>query len=348
MKNKLGEAMGNIAVPAQFPAKSVDRAILVACAAYALLLVAFWFVARHFDMEVRIHGHMPSSFTAFALLLAPYWFFGFGAAEMLQRLLTNRAVRVLVAGLLLVPYLIFSAPRGEFRWVYAVVLFSIPVAIAALYEFLPPGGARPAIGKLCWQDVIALAVVGLPVGFGWIRGSFPHPGLSALPKFLLVDSALYAFLVVRRLEGVGYDFRARARDVVIGLRECSFFAPIAIMLGIGVGFIAPHGYMPPASSASAALLVTFFFVAIPEELLFRGLLQNLLEKRIGYPSSLFVASLIFGLSHFNKPLPFNWRYVLLATIAGVFYGRAWRDRRRLLSSATTHTMVDVIWSLWFR
>jgi hypothetical protein len=207
---------------------------------------------------------------------------------------------------------------------------------------------RPATGKLCWQDVIALAVVGLPVEFGWIRGSFPHPGLSALPKILLVDSTLYAFLVVRRLEGVGYDFRARVRDAFIGLRECSFFAPIAIVVGIGVGFIMPHGGMPPASSASAALLVTFFFVAIPEELFFRGLLQNLLEKRIGYTGSLFVTSVIFGLSHFNKPQPFNWRYVLLATIAGVFYGRAWRDRRRVLSSATTHTMVDVIWSTWFR
>ena len=146
---------------------------LLACAAYALLLVAFWFVARHFAMEARIQGHMASSFTAFALLLAPYWFFGFGAAGMLQRFLTNRAVRVLIPGLLLVPYLIFSVPRGEFRWVYAVVLFSIPVAIAALFEFLPPGGVRPAIGKLCWQDVVALAVVGLPVEFGWIARKLP-------------------------------------------------------------------------------------------------------------------------------------------------------------------------------
>jgi hypothetical protein len=58
---------------------------------------------------------------------------------MFQRLLTNRGVRVLIPGLLLVPYLIFSVPRGEFRWLYAVVLFSIPVAMAAMFEFLPPG-----------------------------------------------------------------------------------------------------------------------------------------------------------------------------------------------------------------
>ena len=316
--------------------------------AYALLLIAFWWVARHFTMETRVRDHMASSFIAFALLLAPYWFFGFGAAEALRRILTNRVIRTLIPGLLLVPYLVFSLPGGEFRWTYAVMLFGIPIAIAALFEFLPPGGTRPAMPKLSWQDIIVLALVGLPVEFGWIARSFPHPGLSALPKFLLVDSALYGFLVVRRLEGVGYDFRARTRDVIIGLRECSFFGLIAIVLGIGIGFLRPHGGMPSASSVSAALLITFFFVAVPEELFFRGLLQNLLESRIGHPRSLLLTAVIFGLSHFNKPLPFNWRYVLLATIAGIFYGRAWRDRRRLLGSATTHTLVDVAWSLWFR
>ncbi len=337
--------MGKMTVPAT---GSGTRPMFVAGASYGLLLVAFWFVGRHFGIEGRIHGHMASSFTAFALLLAPYWFFGFGAAEMLQQLLSSRVVRVLVGGLLVVPYLIFSVPRGEFSWINTLELFSIPVASAALFEFVPPGGVRPAVGKLFWQDVVVLALVGLPVEFGWIRGSFPHPGLSALPKILLMDSTLYAFLVVRRLEGVGYDFRARVRDLVIGVRECSFFAPIAIALGIAIGFIVPHGGMPAASSGLAALLVTFFFVAIPEELFFRGLLQNLLEPRIGYVGSLFVTAVVFGLSHFNKPLPFNWRYVSLATIAGLFYGRAWHDRRRILSSATTHTLVDVIWSLWFR
>lgn len=340
--------MDNIAEPVNLPADSADRTILVAGAGYALLLVAFWFAARHFSIETRIHGHMASSFIAFALLLAPYWFFGFGAAEVLQQKICNRTVRVLVAGILVVPYLIFSLPRGQFLWTNAVFLFGLPVTIAALFEFLPPGGVRPAIDKLCWQDIVALAAIGLPVEFGWIRGSFPQPGVSALPKFLLMDAALYAFLVVRRLDGVGYDFRARARDLLIGVRECAFFAPIVIALGIWIGFITPHGGWPSASSALAALLVTFFFVAIPEELFFRGLLQNLLEKRIGYARSLIVTAVIFGLSHFNKPRPFNWRYVLLASIAGIFYGRAWHDRRRLLSSATTHTLVDIIWSLWFR
>jgi uncharacterized protein len=89
-------------------------------------------------------------------------------------------------------------------------------------------------------------------------------------------------------------------------------------------------------------------VALPEELFFRGLTQNLLERHLGKTRALLLASVLFGLSHFNKGAAFNWRYVLLATIAGIFYGRAWRAQRRLCSSSITHASVDTVWSLWFR
>ena len=95
----------------------------------------------------------------------------------------------------------------------------------------------------------------------------------------------------------------------------------------------------------------FVFVAVLEELFFRAWVQNLLERRVGRGMALIIASVLFGLSHFNKrnfgSAYFNWRYVLLATIAGIFYGRAWRDQRRLPASAITHTCVDWLWYLWF-
>jgi membrane protease YdiL (CAAX protease family) len=184
-----------------------------------------------------------------------------------------------------------------------------------------------------------------------------------------MEAMLYAYLVVRRLPDVGYDLRLRWRDLLVGMREWAFFAPIAILLGTAIGFIRFRPYLPVLGSAAAAWLITFFFVALPEELFFRGLLQNLLERRFQTSATsklgalqtpdhpltrtpartraLLLASVIFGLSHFNKPLPFNWRYVILATIAGIFYGRAWLDRRRLGCSAITHATVDVVWGLWF-
>ena len=98
-----------------------------------------------------------------------------------------------------------------------------------------------------------------------------------------------------------------------------------------------------------AWLFTFFFIAVPEELFFRGWLQNLLERRIGRYPALFMTAALFGLAHFNKrTTTFNWRYVLLAALAGVFYGRAWRRDRRVGASAIAHATVDSIWSLWLR
>ena len=78
-------------------------------------------------------------------------------------------------------------------------------------------------------------------------------------------------------------------------------------------------------------------------------MQNLLERRLGRLPALAVTAVLFGLSHFNKRAAhFNWRYVLLAALAGVFYGRAWRQERRVAAAALTHTLADTIWSLALR
>jgi CAAX protease family protein len=327
---------------------------LGAVISYLAVLVAFWFAAKHFAVEARIGGHMASAFPSFALLLLPYWAFGFGAANGLRKL-QSRMLRVLLPGLLVIPYLVFALPRGDFRWDMAGALTAIPIAIAAILEW---GRAATHIcqnradmghpSAITWQDVLALLIIGVPVEFNLLRAAWPYPGLGSMAKLLVMDAALYGFLVVRKLDGVGYDFRPRLRDLAIGLREWAFYAPIAIGLGIALGFIRFKPYLPIPWTVAAAWLVTFFFVALPEELFFRGLLMNLLERRIGTRAALAISSVVFGLSHFNKPLPFNWRYVLMATIAGVFYARAWHDRRRLLSSGITHATVDVVWSLWFR
>jgi membrane protease YdiL (CAAX protease family) len=222
--------------------------------------------------------------------------------------------------------------------------------MAATFEFFPPPGEGLSV-----QDAVVLLALGLPVEFGWFSSAWAVRGLGAMPKLLLMDAALYAFLVIRRLPDTGYALRPRLRDVLVGLREWAWFAPLGMGLGLALHFIAWRGNGASVTAVAASWLVTFFFVALPEELYFRGLLQNLTEKRLALSGikysrvrALLLASCIFGLSHFNKPGPFNWRYVMLASIAGVFYGRAWRDRKRLVCSSITHATVDVVWSVWFR
>ena len=323
-----------------------DTRLPYIAAAYGVILICFWFVIRQVSTKTSL-DHPTNTFAVFAILFAPVWFFGFNLAATCRNLLSGTTTRVLAPSLLIIPYLIYALPRGEFHPAFGVVLLVTGVGSCALFELCPPSRSKSST-ILSWQDVVVLLAVGLPIEFSWFRGDFPHRGLDALPKLMMVDIALYAFLVVRKAEGVGYSLFPRLRDLLIGLRELGLFAPIVISLGVLLRFIAPHSSVPNVVEVLSALLLTLFLIAIPEELFFRGILQNLLEPRMGKTGSLCLSAVVFGLSHFNKPGPFNWRYVLLATIAGIFYGRAWRDRRRILCSATTHTLVDVLWILWFR
>ncbi len=190
-------------------------------------------------------------------------------------------------------------------------------------------------------------MVGLAVDLRWFESAWPS-GLRALNELFLVDAGLYGFLAIRKLSGTGFDFHLRWSDWKTGLRELLYFMPPVIALGLALGFIHPHRNLLGIGSALLRWIAIFLFTAVPEELFFRAWVQNLLERRLGRRASLIAASILFGLSHFNKrSAHFNWRYVLLASIAGIFYGRAWRENRRVPASTITHASVDWLWSLWF-
>ena len=58
--------------------------------------------------------------------------------------------------------------------------------------------------------------------------------------------------------------------------------------------------------------------------------------------TLFWASFVFGCAHLDngpQPLP-NWRYMIVATIAGLAYGRVFQKSSSVVSSALLHMMVD--------
>jgi hypothetical protein len=72
-------------------------------------------------------------------------------------------------------------------------------------------------------------------------------------------------------------------------------------------------------------------------------LQNLLEKSLANKyAARGIASAVFGFSHIYHGFP-NWRYVLMATAAGWFYGTAWHRRRSIVASSVTHAAVDTLW-----
>ena len=259
--------------------------------------------------------------------------------------------QILCPSALSVPYLLVTCAAGQFRWGWFALYALLPVGVAVLLKQAALADqAAPAVKNQHgnWRDFLVLAALGLAVDLRWLEGAWP-PHLAIFSKMLLLDAGIYGFIALRQLEGTGFDLRLRLRDAGIGLRELAFYTPLALLLGLGLGFLHVHRAWPGLTSMAEAWLFTFFFIAVPEELYFRGWMQNLLERRMGRTPALLVTAALFGLSHFNKRAAFfNWRYVLLAAAAGIFYGRAWRQRRRVGASAITHASVDTIWSLWLR
>jgi uncharacterized protein len=294
----------------------------------------------------HVYGLRPGAAAGAILLVAPMLVAAFcpSLVEKLARILP-RIVRILAPALLCLPYALVTESFGTFRLTWFALYAILPVAIAYLLE---QGREADSGQRGNWRDFVILFALGLAVDLRWFEPAWPS-GLAALGKMLLLDAGIYGFLVVRHLDGVGFDLRLTWQDLRRGLGEYLLYAIVAVPLGLWLGFLHLHAILPSPLRAIGALVFTFVFIAIPEELFFRGWLQNLLERRTGRFRSLLLTAAIFGLAHWNKrTIHFNWRYVLMAAIAGIFYGRAWRAQRRVGASALTHASVDTTWSLWLR
>ena len=286
----------------------------------------------------------PAAIAVLVLELAPAVLFGL-AGERVGQAFSRwpSSIRTALPVLCALPYVLISCSYQMFSWKWCALYAALPVAIAWL---LGRGAIADPEQRGNWRDAIILLTVGLAVDLRWFERAWPN-GRTSLGKLLLVDAALYGFVVIRQLNGTGFDFHFRWDDWKTGLRELAYFSPLVLTGGLALGFLHPHSN-PLRLSMIPTWIYIFIFVAVPEELFFRAWVQNLLERRVGRRTALVITAVLFGLSHFNKrSAHFNWRYVVLATVAGIFYGRAWRKQRRVTASAITHASVDAIWSFWF-
>jgi len=167
-----------------------------------------------------------------------------------------------------------------------------------------------------------------------------------------VSLALFLFLVRYPLEGVGFTARVHLRDLKHALGGLLAIAVFAIPVGLGVGFLHYNPVLPNALELVLGIVGGYLLIALVEEVLFRGIIQNLLTQRLkDVRIALPVASVIFGMAHLNNPTPGfaepNWAYGLLATAAGLGYGWVWFRTRKVTVSAITHMLVNLIWGTVF-
>jgi membrane protease YdiL (CAAX protease family) len=222
-------------------------------------------------------------------------------------------------------------------------LVFVPLALAASAQQRPMGA---------WQDYVTLAGVWVTVKFSPSHWLWPYPGGRLAYVFtvlLSLNVALAAYLLVRRFNGIGYSIGWGRRWGFYILASFLVFGCIAIPLGEGMRFIQFAPQWGEWKSLPLLATAILFFTAWPEEFLFRGVLQNMLSRSCKSElAGWWTASILFGFSHItNMGFP-NWRYVILASIAGFFYGWTWRKSGSIFASAIVHALVDVTWHFLFR
>jgi membrane protease YdiL (CAAX protease family) len=328
-----------------FSPRRVARAVLLV----ALTVGAVFLVSRRAGASPQEILGIVLSLLTLGLLLLP-----------LPALLSGRGVRSLktwvdgrplraaaLPAVLLVPCLLYWSIPGvaTLAGILRVVLYiGVPSVLAVV---LPRGRWRLA------GDALVVLCIWLPVELRFLTASFPwpHGSTGSFPMSPLgLDLLLYLMLVARGFDATGLTLRVEARDVASATGSFAAFAAVGVPIGLRTGFLIFGVHDGAPLFGLAAGLVILIFTGIPEEVLFRGFIQTMLVRFTGRPLvGLVTASLIFGVAHLdNGPHAPDWRYGVLATLAGLAYGWVYLRTRRILAPAIAHTLVDVTWSLFFK
>jgi CAAX protease family protein len=239
------------------------------------------------------------------------------------------------------------AVTGSGHWLLVGAGYAVaPALLLANSAGKPPGA---------WEDYAAAMFIWIAV---WLEPPYrilyhifpyPPPLTHTLSILFALSTAVAAYVLLRRLDNVGYAVEWRRGFGSAFFFNFAIFATIAIPLGIAIHFITFSPSLARVRSLPIAAIGILFFTAWPEEFLFRGILQNCLTRTFKNKwAALVVASLIFGFSHIlHAPAP-NWKYVLLATIAGIFYGRSYMKTGSIFPGALVHALVDLTWHVLFR
>lgn len=227
---------------------------------------------------------------------------------------------------------------------------------------------RPYAEALGWT-VFAVAYVGLAAAVGLVIRAAPLPMLGATSLtadlWYVVGFKLWALLVLPMgvLRVLGY----RARDLLPRWRlRPRTMLTLTLVAGLGLLLNAQH--VEPISSAIAeegaatwglaalGVVLPLFTAALPEEVVFRGVLQTRLETVTRRPVAISVTALLFTAWHL--PTRFllasgvegqagDLPSVLVGTgvpvlVVGLIFGWAWDRWRSLVHLVVMHWTIDLL------
>ncbi|MBI5530458.1 MAG: CPBP family intramembrane metalloprotease [Candidatus Doudnabacteria bacterium] len=265
-------------------------------------------------------------------------------------------------------FLFYSKFSGGIDWSISLQIFAyLGVPSLVLWQIKNQGE------RITWLDWVAIAMLWLPFDLHLI-GRREHRIKDALDWPLTAISGVLiglAFWVcLRRIEGTKMVLKFSWKDFAKVFAGLSVLLILLLPLGFASGFLVPRDFWRQELAQSSLpsviwkhlatwkflwyLIKIYITIGISEEFMFRGIIQNFLEKTLNRPNlAWFFASILFGLAHLNNGArglaiwDWNWTYAGFATIAGLAYGQVFRHSRSILYAVLLHALVDSIWHTFF-
>ena len=175
---------------------------------------------------------------AVALIVAAI-LFGFELFLAVPAVLRLAQLTLRVPGVLLAPLVpLFAVLVYSFAVSGNLKMMLAGAAYAVLPALLLAGSAGKSPGS--WEDYAAAVVIWLPVEFTWMYRVFPYPPplTHVLTILMALSTGVAAFVLLRRLEGVGYAIDWRRGFAWIVALYFMIFVVVAIPIGIRMHFLA--------------------------------------------------------------------------------------------------------------
>lgn len=180
-----------------------------------------------------------------------------------------------------------------------------------------------------WMLVGALGIILANVSFSYLKA----PGSIILT---LVESAVIIviywlvmkFLARRPLPELPFQWRA-VSEVIFGAAVGLIFIIVSTALIVLFGGYSFKWSPENASSVIWPIITTQLVAAFVEELIFRGLVFQAIEKKGGSLLALALTSLFFGIAHLGNPGATVWGAFSITIEAGLLLGAAFLWRRNV-------------------
>ncbi len=274
--------------------------------------------------------------------LAPGFAWARGLLESVEPVPVRAFILTLTA---LVPYLIYALGTATFHWRSFALLAIIATVVSAWFV-----AQKSTFTDLLFVALVAAVLLSKALDSVYVVLA-KKADAQILGSLMLIRCSALSVITIRKMPGVNFGFIPARKDWLIGILAFAAFIPVVLFTNTWLHAvtlrIAPGPWWRVAAIGIGTFLAFLWVGSLFEELLTRGIVQQTLSKKLGFIAGLLITSVLFGLAH----LPFrffpNWKWVVVATILGIFCGLAYQRAGSIRAAVVTHALVVATMRVFF-